>query len=136
MTSRPTTLVWDDRVNELYGKPADGKTRGYDDWAGAIHPPTSRRRLPISTGLSTTKEPYHSDYRLVRPDGEVRYMRTSATFFQDDSGATKMIGAEWDVTDDVLLNKDLEHARELSESRTAELELPRRASSTTRCTIR
>ncbi|TJV05826.1 MAG: bifunctional diguanylate cyclase/phosphodiesterase, partial [Mesorhizobium sp.] len=28
-------LTWDDRVNEIYGKPA-GEGRGYLDWAGAI----------------------------------------------------------------------------------------------------
>ncbi|TJV27890.1 MAG: GGDEF domain-containing protein, partial [Mesorhizobium sp.] len=34
----------------------------------------------------------------------------------------KMIGAEWDVTADVLLNKDLVRAKQLSESKNAELE--------------
>ena len=117
------TLVWDDRVNELYGKPADGKPRGYDDWAGAIHPLDVEKAVADFDWAVTTKQPYRSAYRVVRPDGEVRYLRSSAAFYEDDSGATKMIGAEWDVTDDVVLNKDLEHARQLSESRTAELEL-------------
>ena len=116
-------LVWDDRVNEIYGKQTDGKPRGYEDWAGSIHPLDVERAHADFDAAVAAKGAYHSAYRIVRPDGELRHLRTSATFFQGENGTPKMIGAEWDVTEDVLLNKDLEHARQLSESRTAELEL-------------
>ena len=115
--------MWDDRVNEIYGKQKDSKLRGYQDWAGSIHPLDVERAHADFDAAVAAKGAYHSAYRIVRPDGELRHLRTSATFFQSENGTPKMIGAEWDVTEDVLLNKDLEHARQLSESRTAELEL-------------
>ena len=60
-------LVWDDRVNEIYGKPADGKPRGYDDWAGTIHPAdVESARSRISTRAAATKGPITRHYRLVR----------------------------------------------------------------------
>ena len=117
------TLVWDDRVNEIYGKEADGAPRGYQDWAGAIHPLDLTRALEDFDRAASTKGPYSSDYRIVLPNGEIRYLRTRAAFFQDGNDTPKMIGAEWDVTADVLLNQDLERAKQLAETRNSELEL-------------
>ncbi|TPJ35715.1 EAL domain-containing protein [Mesorhizobium sp. B2-8-3] len=114
-------LLWDDRVNEIYNKPADGKPRGYDDWALAIHPEDvarARREFDLAVGA---KGPYSSQYRLLRPDGTVRHVRARASYFQDSDGTPKMVGAEWDVTSDVLLNENLVRERQLSESKNAEL---------------
>ena len=47
-------LLWDDRVNEIYGKPQDGKPRGYQDWAGAIHPEDlDRASRDFEEGMAT-----------------------------------------------------------------------------------
>lgn len=116
-------MVWDDRVNEIYGKPADGKPRGYDDWAQAIHPEDIGRALRDFDLATVKKGPYSSQYRLLRPDGTVRHVRTRASFFQDIDGTPKLIGAEWDVTSDVLLNETLMRERQLTESKNAELNL-------------
>ncbi|MEP6564733.1 MAG: EAL domain-containing protein [Mesorhizobium sp.] len=117
-------MVWDDRVNELYGKDTHGGPRGYEDWAGAIHPQDLAHAKKDFDSAVSARGPYSSEYRIVLPDGEIRYLRTRATYYQDGGDDTpKMIGAEWDVTADVLLNKDLERARQLSESRNVELEL-------------
>lgn len=116
-------MVWDDRVNEIYGKPADGKPRRYDDWARTIHPEDIGRALRDFDLATAKKGPYSSQYRLLRPDGTVRHVRTRASFFQGIDGTPKLIGAEWDVTSDVLLNETLMRERQLTESKNAELNL-------------
>ncbi|WP_206532370.1 MULTISPECIES: EAL domain-containing protein [unclassified Mesorhizobium] len=116
-------MVWDDRVNEIYGKPADGKPRGYDDWAQTIHPEDIERAKRDFDSAAAKKGLYSSQYRLLRPDGTVRHVRTRASFFQDIDGTPKLIGAEWDVTSDVLLNETLVRERQLTESKNAELNL-------------
>ena len=117
------TLVWDERVNEIYGKRADGKPRGYKDWAEAIHPLDLPQALKDFDKAVATKGPYFSQYRIILPTGEIRYLRARAAYYQDGNDTPKMIGAEWDVTADVLLNQDLERAKQLSDSRYIELEL-------------
>ncbi|RUW21135.1 EAL domain-containing protein, partial [Mesorhizobium sp. M4B.F.Ca.ET.013.02.1.1] len=116
-------LVWDERVNEIYGKAAGSEPRGYDDWAGTIHPDDIERARRDFDLAAATRGLYSSQYRLIHHDGDVRHVRTRATFFQDTGGTPKMIGAEWDVTSDVLLNENLERERQLSESKNAELEI-------------
>ena len=38
MNITSNALVWDDRMNELYGYPADNTTRDYSSWASRLHP--------------------------------------------------------------------------------------------------
>ncbi|MDX8477414.1 EAL domain-containing protein [Mesorhizobium sp. VK24D] len=118
-------LMWDDRVNEIYGKPVDGKPRGYSDWAGAIHPDDLAAALADFDSAAAVGGPYSSEYRIVRPDGEIRHVRSKAIFYQAANNSPRMVGAEWDVTADVLLNADLVRARQLAESKNAELESAR-----------
>ncbi|MER8827434.1 EAL domain-containing protein [Mesorhizobium sp. M0938] len=115
-------LTWDDRVNEIYGRQA-GERRGYLDWAGAIHPDDVAGAHADFDSAMAGGEPYLSEYRIIRPDGEIRHVRSKATIYRIANDTPKMIGAEWDVTADVLLNKDLVRAKQLSESKNAELEL-------------
>jgi len=114
-------LTWDDRVNEIYGKPA-GERRGYLDWAGAIHPDDLAGAHADFDSAMAGGGPYLSEYRIIRPDGEIRHVRSKAIIYRAANNTPKMIGAEWDVTADVLLNKDLVRAKQLSESKNAELE--------------
>lgn len=115
-------LVWDDRVNEIYGRVADGKPRGYDDWALAIHPDDLDRARKDFDAAVASRGRYSSQYRLLLPDGTVRHVRTRANFLQGLGDTPKLIGAEWDVTSDVQLNENLVRERQLSESKNAELE--------------
>ncbi|CCV13143.1 EAL domain-containing protein [Mesorhizobium sp. STM 4661] len=114
-------LAWDDRVNEIYGKPT-GERRGYLDWAGAIHPDDLAGANADFDSAMASGGPYLSEYRIIRPDGEIRHVRSKAIIYRVANDTPKMIGAEWDVTSDVLLNKDLVRAKQLSESKNAELE--------------
>ncbi|TIP98073.1 MAG: EAL domain-containing protein [Mesorhizobium sp.] len=114
-------LTWDDRVNEIYGKPT-GEGRGYLDWAGAIHPDDLAAAHADFDSALAGGGPYLSEYRIIRPDGEIRHVRSKAIIYRGANDTPKMIGAEWDVTADVLLNKDLVRAKQLSESKNAELE--------------
>ncbi|KUM25927.1 histidine kinase [Mesorhizobium loti] len=115
-------LAWDDRVNEIYGREADGGPRGYSDWAGAIYPADLPRALADLDNAAAGRSTYSSEYRIVRPDGEIRHVRSRAIFYQTANNSPRMVGAEWDVTADVLLNTDLVRAKQLAESAKARTE--------------
>ncbi|RWL50400.1 MAG: EAL domain-containing protein [Mesorhizobium sp.] len=115
-------LTWDDRVNEIYGRDPDGGPPGYSDWAGAIHPADLPGALADFDNAAAGRSTYSSQYRIVRPDGEIRHVRSRAIFYQTANNSPRMVGAEWDVTADVLLNTDLVRAKQLTESKNTELE--------------
>jgi len=114
-------LIWDDRVNEIYGKKSNGRPRSYMDWAGSIHPADlARAKRDFDSAL--TAGHYSSEYRVVHADRTIRHVRTRAVVFSEPNEPPKMIGAEWDVTADVKLNRALVRAKTLAEKKNAELE--------------
>ncbi|MFD2648206.1 EAL domain-containing protein [Devosia albogilva] len=117
-------LVWDDRMNELYGLPADGGARSYIDWRDALHPDDRRvAEHDFAEGIRTGL--YQSTFRTLHPDGTVRHVRSMGAVYTDPESNPKILGVNWDVTKDVLLNEDLRRAKALTEAHNRELEAAR-----------
>ncbi len=115
-------LLWDDRVNELYGYPADGGHRDYTHWERSIHPDDLARVLEETERVNATGDPIQTEYRLLLPNGEIRHVRESAKAYKDPGEPRRIVGVNWDVTADVLLNEKLKRANMLTEARNIELE--------------
>jgi len=115
-------LVWDERIGELYGRPHKGLVeRDFSDWANAVHPDDLEGAMRESGEAVRAGRAYTSEYRLVMPNKSIRHVRTRAfPYYQGDD--VVIVGAEWDVTQDVLMREDLERARLLAELRNQELE--------------
>ncbi|MGX7874063.1 bifunctional diguanylate cyclase/phosphodiesterase [Mesorhizobium sp. ORM6] len=113
-------IFWDDRLNEIYGKPADGKLRTFQEWSRSIHADDlEQAKRDFAQGIATGV--YSSQYRVMLSNGVVRHLRARAKTYKDGA-AYKMVGAEWDVTADVIQARELERAKNLAETRNAELE--------------
>ncbi len=117
-------LVWDDRMNELYGLQADGGTRGYGDWRMALHPDDfNKAEADFARGIRTGR--YYSEFRVVHPGGETRNIRAIGAVYADAGTPPKIVGVNWDVTADVALNEALRRAKLQTETRNNELEAAR-----------
>ncbi|MDF1601754.1 EAL domain-containing protein [Mesorhizobium sp. YIM 152430] len=115
-------LIWDDRMNELYDYPQDAGIRNYPFWARRLHPDDKvRAEADFSVAMRETGR-YHSDYRLVLEDGSIRHIRAIGSVFQDETAPPRIVGVNWDVSEDVERAQALNMAILLSEARNAELE--------------
>ena len=113
--------VWDARTNEIYGLPTDGASRKHDHWQKVVHPDDrARAEREFRTSILTGR--YTSDYRVQRLDGTIRNIRSIAVLQDMDGEKRRVMGVNWDVTDDVALNNDLRQANAMSEARNIELE--------------
>ena len=121
LNTEDNSLLWDDRMNELYGHPADGQPRHYADWERAIHPEDLARVLTEFPTALAAGGSYHTQYRLRLGD-RIRYIRESAKVYQDPGQPARIVGVNWDVTADVRLNESLKQANMLTEARNEELE--------------
>ncbi|MDK4725591.1 EAL domain-containing protein [Rhizobium phaseoli] len=99
---------WDEQLKLIYGVP---KAPLDVIWLDSIHPDDLVATNEIFLRAIETKSDYASEFRIIRPDGAIRYLRSRARYFVDAAGDPCFVGAEWDVTDDVLLNKELERSR-------------------------
>jgi diguanylate cyclase (GGDEF)-like protein/PAS domain S-box-containing protein len=119
LNTQTNELFWDDRVNGLFGYPADGGPRTYSDWERSVHPDDLKR--VIEQTQADDGGAVQVQYRVRRPDGSTRYLRETAKAYTDEDGSVHIVGVNWDVTTDVLLNQKLKRAKILADARNAEL---------------
>jgi diguanylate cyclase (GGDEF)-like protein/PAS domain S-box-containing protein len=119
-------VYWDKRVREIYGV-AEGVAIPADYWEHALHPDDYEMALKRVWTAVEMEGVYHSDFRILRPDREVRHIHTVGTWHRDVDGVPKMLGVNWDVTSEVQAKQELERARQLAEARNAELEATKAA---------
>jgi hypothetical protein len=94
--------VWDDAMYRLRGREPQLESPSVDDWLAIIHADDrgmveARLREAGQTGFSTAYE-----FRVVWPDGSVRWLASRSTPIRDASGlGLRFIGINWDVTERV-----------------------------------
>ncbi|WP_127144450.1 bifunctional diguanylate cyclase/phosphodiesterase [Pelagibacterium montanilacus] len=115
-------LSWDDRMNELYGLPRDGGPRTYRDWRRALHPEDRQKTERKFNTAVRNRGQYHSEFRVLAPDGHVRHIRAIGSVYQDPGGPSRILGVNWDVTADTELSGALLKAKTQAEAKNFELE--------------
>lgn len=118
-------LIWDERMRVLYDVPYGRAEVDYEDWSCTLHPDdlTQSQKdfaLAIDTGSN-----YRSEFRVVWRDGSTHYIRAIGTAYRDLRGNQKIVGVNWDVTEDFKLQADLRQAKRQSDEQNKALELAR-----------
>lgn len=114
-------VVWDLQMHRLYGTGKAQKRVKAEVWMKAIHPDDLEQAQADFDEAIARKGAYSSEYRIILPNGEIRYLRSRADCFEENGNIT-FIGAEWDVTADVLLNRELQRQKAIAEARAVALE--------------
>ena len=105
-------VFWDDRLLAIYGLPPGENDRPGDEWPTFLHPEDAEETLAYVTECAKTGQDVRRDFRIIRPDGEVRHLRTMARHFRVSATQTRLIGVNIDVTEDVLRAEELESIRQ------------------------
>lgn len=117
--------VWDARTCEIFGCDPAQMANPALAWENRLHPEDRETALSIMNDALLSGEDYTSSYRIVRPDGETRHVRSSATIRLGADGRRKLVGLDLDVTVEVEQAHALEQANMLAENRNRELEAAR-----------
>jgi PAS domain S-box-containing protein len=84
-----------------------------DDFSALIHPADRGRTLRAIEGAWKHRAGFQLDYRIVRPDGEVRYVRAVGHPYFDGAGRlAEYVGLMMDVTERRRAGRALRRARE------------------------
>ncbi len=81
--------IWGRNLRELYLSPSD--------WLDAVHA-EDRDRVLLATQTKQFTGDYDEEYRIVRPDGEVRWIRDRAFPVYEDSKVVRVAGVAEDIT--------------------------------------
>jgi PAS domain S-box-containing protein len=104
---------WDEHMYRLWGiDPASAP-----DVNRAAPPLHAEDRDRVDSELQMAQDghaPFDTEFRVVRPDGEVRSIRSLATVVRDSDGrALRMVGANWDITQIRSLSDQLQREKDL-----------------------
>lgn len=115
-------LSWDARMRTLYNVTTEQKICRYDDWRNALHPEDLEHAEQVFEKAVEAEEPYITDFRVVGRDGSIRHIRAHGMTYRTSSGAKRIVGANWDVTEDVRLQDELLQAKLTAEAQNKALE--------------
>jgi diguanylate cyclase (GGDEF)-like protein/PAS domain S-box-containing protein len=103
-------LHWSDSIYQLFGLARSGDLASYELFMEIVHP-DDRQPLQKAVERALSGEaPYQLDHRIVRPDGEVRYVREEAEVTRNSSGRpVRMLGTVRDITEDMAVQQQLWH---------------------------
>ena len=104
------TNRWSDELYRIYGYEPQAFMPSYAEFLARIHPDDRERITGIHQEAYRTGEPYQMIERIVRPNGEVRYLSSNGEVVMDETGSpVRMRGTCIDITDRVLAEAEREH---------------------------
>jgi len=116
--------TWDERMHQLYGLSMDGRTRSAEQWRAMVHA-EDRERAQADFDRMLPTGRYESSYRVARPDGTVRHIKSVGAVQTETNANDRIVGVNWDITEDLKLNEELRLAQQLTEAHNRELEAAR-----------
>ncbi len=104
------TNRWSDELYRIYGHEPQSFQPNYERFLSLIHPDDRERISGLHQKAYATGEPYEMMERIVRPDGEVRYLASNGQVLMDARGVPeRMRGTCIDITERVLAEREREH---------------------------
>ncbi|CAG9165008.1 putative diguanylate cyclase DgcE [Cupriavidus laharis] len=106
-------ITWDTRMHALHGTDAAHGAPVIAQWIAMLHPEDVGRVNGEMRKAIRGDEPFDTEYRIVRPDGEVRHVRALANVTRGDDGtAHALVGTNWDITEQRRLTEALFEEKE------------------------
>ncbi len=107
-------LIWDDNMHRIYETPEDRKRKLlYEFWEQSVHPLDVQRAAGSLQKCVEEGKTWNTEFRLLLPDGRIKYIRASAQMKLDEAGNTiRVLGGNLDITDTRTLEASLRAAAE------------------------
>jgi PAS domain S-box-containing protein len=111
------TLVWDERVYRLFGVDPKNAPDPITIWNQCLHPDDWASYEEATKGALLHGQPLDFEFRIIRPDGEVRYLKSAARTTLNALGQpSHLTGVNFDVTDQKLAAIKLQESTTLLEN--------------------
>ena len=106
--------IWDDRMYEIYGVAKGSFPATFEAWIKCLHPDDRERVIEEIQAADRGEKDYDTEFRILHPDGSVKYIKASGIVIRDTEGnATRIIGINWDITEQKYLEEKLRQSRKI-----------------------
>jgi len=104
-------------AEDVYGRPPSAFMRDPDLWRDVVHP-DDREMAAVSSRMLFRDGSVETTYRIIRPSGEVRWIRDRKTVVYDEDGEPVRIGG---IASDITERIDTEERRRQSDEKARRL---------------
>lgn len=106
-------LEWSEETRRIFGWPEDEPVT-YDAFMRCVHPDDVERLRAAQQAALTGMSPLNIEYRIVRPDGEIRYLAERGEIVYDADGRPlRLAGVVQDITERKQIEETLANERRL-----------------------
>ena len=107
-------VTWSDELYRIYGVTPDAVTDSYGSYLDKVHPDDRARVGRVIETALTERRPWNLDYRIVRPDGDLRMIHARGEIVLDENGRPAVVhGTCQDVTENHRVEDQLRAAEQL-----------------------
>ena len=93
-------VIWSEELYRIYGVSPQDFRPSFENYLERVHPEDRNRTAGTVAAAVTQGRGFTFEERIVRPDGEVRLLRSHGEVVRDREGrATKVLGACLDITE-------------------------------------
>jgi PAS domain S-box-containing protein len=94
-------VTWSEGLGRIFGIAMDRVPETFDEYLALLHPEDRRERQALIEQVRAEGGSLESEYRIVRGDGEIRWIRSRLSAVAEDAErVTRIVGACRDVTDE------------------------------------
>lgn len=109
-------MVWDKGMYDLFGAEPDNFSGNLAGWKQRVHPDDLEYNMKAVQNILEQGDRYQAEYRIVLPDGGIRYIHGDARVIRNSNGqAVRMIGVDMDITKLKKSEAELIEARKKAE---------------------
>ncbi len=94
-------VTWDDWMYRLYGRSRSDTLTPFEIWVGSLHPEDlARSEQTLRDAISGKTPGFDMEFRIIRPDGEIRHIKAAGTAKLDADGTpAQLFGVNFDITE-------------------------------------
>ena len=92
-------LDWDDNLDRLFGLAPGATARSLPEFIRMVHPDDRQRVIDACGRCAAASTDFDEEFRVVWPDGSVRWLSDKGRVYEGKGGSRYMTGACVDVTD-------------------------------------
>ncbi len=98
---------WSPELFRMHGLDPASKPPSVREYLDCVHPQDRESMANLIKGILAKASPFDATKRIVRPNGEVRYIRCVSAPVVENQSLKKYVGSAIDVTEHELLTQDL-----------------------------
>jgi PAS domain S-box-containing protein len=119
-------ITWSDEIYRILGLPPQENDSPPAEWRHMLHPEDRERVFLVMEEVQRGIRRYDVEYRIVRPDGEVRFLHSQGDIIRDEQGRpVRAFGIAQDITERKQAEEKLEQSSEQLRALSARLQSAR-----------